>query len=344
MASDNQTRFFTEKITESITKKIGPLLIDTFEKEIKNIDLSQSPQIIELYNRASQQTDDINKNYSSIINLRDIILSNETDKRIILLNEQVAKHDEEISKNQQKIYEIMKNIEGSDDEDDGGLQKNGKSNQTVKERLDLCTNNCISLKEKVEAIDKRNNSMKKEFKEDIRLNLKNETFKVVETFKNKLESFTNKFEHELKNKIDQMGLATFENKMNSKLSIDLKDKLNRNELKKNNNLINRKIDSLENKISKTLVDTIIDLQMEEAPLLTKKNSRNVEICASCNQVLKTCNSISGHERSNTGINSSGGGAHSFRKTIYGSGFTQSQMPKINIMSPKKSFPELNKYS
>ena len=39
--------------------------------------------------------------------------------------------------------------------------------------------------------------------------------------------------------------------------MDLKDKLNKNDLKKNNLSINKKIDKLENKISKTLVDTII---------------------------------------------------------------------------------------
>ena len=51
-------------------------------------------------------------------------------------------------------------------------------------------------------------------------------------------------------------------------------------------LINRKIDSLENKISKTLVDTIIDLQMDEAPLIIKKAPNNIEVCASCNQIIQ----------------------------------------------------------
>ena len=69
----------------------------------------------------------------------------------------------------------------------------------------------------------------------------------------------------------------------------MKEKLDRVELKKNNNVIRRKIDSLENKISKTLVDTIIDLQMDEAPLIVKKNAKNYDLCASCNQPLKKQN-------------------------------------------------------
>jgi hypothetical protein len=42
---------------------------------------------------------------------------------------------------------------------------------------------------------------------------------------------------------------------------------------------------LENKISKTLVDTIIDLQMDDQPLLLKKNAKNIDKCASCGQNL-----------------------------------------------------------
>ena len=90
----------------------------------------------------------------------------------------------------------------------------------------------------------------------------------------------------------QSFFDNFENKMNSKLYTDLKDKLNRNDMKKNNNIISRKIDSLENKISKTLVDTIIDLQMDDAPLLLKKNSLNMELCASCNQPIQKTNYVS----------------------------------------------------
>ena len=133
--------------------------------------------------------------------------------------------------------------------------------------------------------EKKINSISKEVKDDMKANLRLDTFKVVEQFKLKLNSFTDKFENELKNKIDKMGLNVFENKLNSKLSIDLKDKLNKNDLKKNNFLINKKIDTLENKISKTLVDTIIDLQMDDVPLIVKKNQKNVELCASCNRPL-----------------------------------------------------------
>ena len=142
---------------------------------------------------------------------------------------------------------------------------------------------CQTISTKLISLENKNKSMTKEVKDDIKQNLKNETAKIMQQFKVRLESFTNKFEHELKNKIDQIGLSDFETKINNKFHIDLKEKLDKNELKKNNNIIKRKIDNLENKISKTLVDTIIDLQMDDQPLIIKKNVNGTDVCASCNQ-------------------------------------------------------------
>ena len=52
---------------------------------------------------------------------------------------------------------------------------------------------------------------------------------------------------------------------------------------------------MENKISKTLVDTLIDLQLDDAPLLVKK-SQGSDKCASCNQhiPLISSNNIINH--------------------------------------------------
>ena len=81
--------------------------------------------------------------------------------------------------------------------------------------------------------------------------------------------------------------------MNNKFYVDLREKLDKTDLKKNNNMLNRKIDNLESKISKTLVDTIIDLQMDEQPLIIKKNGNGVDVCASCNQPVNKINASGG---------------------------------------------------
>ena len=127
---------------------------------------------------------------------------------------------------------------------------------------------------------------------------------------------------------------------------------------KSNFVINKKIDTLENKISKTLVDTIIDLQMDEAPLIIKKTPNNLEICASCNQLiqkdkgyisnteqnslnsqtLQTMQTISNTKNHNNSNN------NRFRKTFYGFNRAQNSMPKINnVMSLRKELPDINKH-
>ena len=217
------------------------------------------------------------------------------------------------------------------------------------------------MNDKISSIESKYKSITKEIKDDIKSNLKVESIKTVSQFREKLELFTRRFEEELRNKIDQMGLNNFEKRMNTKIYYDLKDKLNRQEMQKNNNLINRKIDSLENKISKTLVDTIIDLQMDEAPLIMKKAPNNIEVCASCNQIIqkekenkslvnineqmspshisnnKCLNSLNYNKFVNNTTN------NKFRKTFYGFNKTQTSMPKINnVMSLKKELPDINK--
>ena len=49
-------------------------------------------------------------------------------------------------------------------------------------------------------------------------------------------------------------------------------------------MVLKQIENLENKISKTLVDTLIDLQLDDAPLLVKKSAQ-ADKCGSCNQIV-----------------------------------------------------------
>ena len=259
-----------------------------------------------------------------------------------MLNEQVLKLYENNNINNIKIGEVIREIEGSDnEEEDLEDNKKDKLNEgTIKERLCRLSKLYYEIKDRAVLLEKKNNSFNREIKEDVKSHLKIETTKIVDQFKNKLSIFTNKFEEELSNKIDQIGLYSFEKKINSKLYYELKDKLNKNELKKNNNLLNRKIDSLENKISKTLVDTIIDLQMDEAPLLFKKNNKNLEVCASCNQILQRNNSI------NSDISMSPNKSHinKYKTKIGKFNGVNTQTQTLNLktsLSTPKFLPEIN---
>jgi chromosome segregation ATPase len=288
--------FLQQNIEAQINEEVKNVTIEFLKNESKGIDLSQNPSILNLMESITKNSDDINKNYKSIIDIRDMLITHDNDKQMVEIKKKLAKLDEDNRNSKAKLYELAKNLEGSEEEEDIPINPNPNENaptvqephqsgMTFKEKINVLTATCQNLSEKVKVLEKKNQALTREVKDDIKQNLKNETQKVVDNFKLKLDSFSNKFEHELKNKIDHMGLSSFEHKMSNKFYGDLREKLDKNELRKNNNVINRKIDSLENKISKTLVDTIIDLQMDDQPLLLKKNAKNIDKCASCGQNL-----------------------------------------------------------
>ena len=281
-----------EKIQSSINDNISTLVEDIIIKNGRSIDLSNNSVILDIIRNNKNSFEEINQKLLSLSDNKGKI-SKDIEDKVDMLNQQVLKLYENNNINNIKIGEVIREIEGSDNEEEDleDNKKNKLNEGTIKERLSRLSNLYYEIKDRAVMLEKKNSSFNREIKEDVKSHLKIETTKIVDQFKNKLSIFTHKFEEELSNKIDQIGLYSFEKKINSKLYYELKDKLNKNELKKNNNLLSKKIDSLENKISKTLVDTIIDLQMDEAPLLLKKNNKNLEICASCNQILQKSNSI-----------------------------------------------------
>ena len=268
-------------IIKKLEKYINDNIINLINKEIENIDLTLNPKINELFLNLNQNREDIDKNSKTIVDLRNILISNPTKNDIINLKNEINSIEEELKSCNLKVLDITKNLEADEEDEDPQNALTG----TIGDKIIFLNKSCIGLNMKISAIENKNKNLTKEVKDDIKQNLKNETAKIMQQFKLRLESFGNKFEYQLKNKIDQIGLSDFETKMNSKLHTDLKDKLDKNDLRKNNNMIKRKIDNLETKISKTLVDTIIDLQMEDQPLIAKKNVNGVEICASCNQSM-----------------------------------------------------------
>lgn len=333
--------YIIEKIQSSINDNISSLVEDIINKNGRNIDLSNNSVILDLIRNNQNSFDEINQKILSLSDNKSKI-SKDIEEKVDMLNEQVLKLYENNNINNIKIGEVIREIEGSDNEEEDleDNKKNKLNEGTIKERLCRLSNLYCEIKDRAVMLEKKNNSFNREIKEDVKSHLKIETTKIVDQFKNKLSIFTHKFEDELNNKIDQIGLYSFEKKINSKLYYELKDKLNKNELKKNNNLLNRKIDSLENKISKTLVDTIIDLQMDEAPLLLKKNNKNLEVCASCNQLLQRNNSI------NSDISMSPNKSHinKYKSKIGKFNGVNSQTQTLNLktsLSTPKFLPEIN---
>ena len=288
--------FFAQNLENQINDQIKTLSVEIITKQIPTIDLSLNAQVSEMMASIQKHTDELNETYKSIVDIRSCLVSSELLDEIKDLKTRMDSSEEESRRIKYRVTELSKNIEGEEEEENNVMgvvneQPHASQGATFREKMNILTSTMQTLNDKVAVLEKKANALSREVKDDVKASLKNETAKVIDQFKVKLESFTNRFEHELKNKIDLMGLSSFEHKINNKLYVEMRDKLDKTDLKNNNNIINRKIDSLENKISKTLVDTIIDLQMDEAPLIVKKNMKNVEKCASCNQVLPQSNAM-----------------------------------------------------
>ena len=329
---------------EGNTKNIDDikrLIITTVNEEMKNISLIHNPKLSEIFQNISKCEEEISKNDSSIINIRNILAISPTQNDLLILRQDIERLNDESKK---KFNEIGRAINGEEEEEEDEDIKNGLAGFCLKKKINLLINKYHELFNKIIAVQNKNNSITKEIKEEVKQNLKNETLKVVEDFKLRLENFTAKFEIELRNKIDRGGLSIFEDKLNSKLKIDLKEKLDRTELKKNNNVIKRKIDSLENKISKTLVDTIIDLQMDEAPLIVKKNINNFELCASCNQPLKKAKYINTDRNFYKNNVNTIGGKNSFRNNSNHHISLNLNMNQTNTNFNNKKLPGISSYT
>ena len=360
---ETNVNYFNETLIDNLRNSLLAELNNNFremiKKEGKNIDLSKNAQILEIIKIITRHNEEINNINKSVIDLRKTLIALDVDKRINIILEKINSMEEMDDRNSKKILELNQAINGFNDKEESEDNEEKYDPTCIRGKIEITEKLFSAMSDKINSIENKYKSITKEIKDDIKSNLKYESIKTVNQFREKLELFTTRFEEELRNKIDQMGLNNFEKKLNSKIYFDLKDKLNRQEMQKNNNLINRKIDSLENKISKTLVDTIIDLQMDEAPLIVKKVPNNLEVCASCNQVIpkekENKSLINSEQMSQSHLNNnkslninkfiSNSTNNKFRKTFYGFNKTLTSMPKINnVISLKKELPDINKYS
>ena len=278
-----------------IEKRLKKNIHDFIQTELDKIDKSSNERMDKIENNQQKNVEDIKYNNKAILDIKNTLTNFSTKNDINKIKIEQEKINKECKINRMKIEDIVKNIEGQPNDDDEEEEKGQNNNiaVTTYEKIKLLNRTCQTLNNKISSLENRSRSITKEVKDDVKQNLKIETGKIMQQFRNKLDGFTTRFEYELRNKIDQIGLTDFENKMNNKFYVDLREKLDKTDLKKNNNMLNRKIDNLESKISKTLVDTIIDLQMDEQPLIIKKNGNGVDVCASCNQPVNKINASGG---------------------------------------------------
>ena len=270
---------------------------------LKKLDISKNPAILE-------QKKDIESNSNLLAEISEKIdlIKNESKERNKNFLNLIEKTQNEFNNNIIKLEKDIGSISLLNDEIDFceniilGKEQNEKYKKmskeeknaeisvgnSIKEEINMHGNYLNKLSEGINKVNNRINNLNKENLALIKKDLKSESNFILEDFKQGLKESINKIETQLKDKVDKLGLDQFWNKINEQLIEELKRKIDKKEMNKNNMYLKKKIDNLESKISRTLVDTLIDLQMDESPLIVKKNFReiNEQKCASCGQSLQ----------------------------------------------------------
>ena len=286
-------------------------LIETLESNfqtmivsyLKNLDITNNPKILEINKILEEQTNSINDLVS-----KSEETSKENANNINNYLQLLEKTKKEIENNIKTIEDNIINLPSMKGDLDyllgivfgneelekyKKMSKQEKINEisigtSIKEDITIHGNYLKKLSEGINKINSRLNNLNKENLAIIKKDLKNESNYILEDFKVGLKSSISKIEDQLRDKVDKLGLDQFWNKINEYLIEEMKQKIDKKEMNKNNLYLKKKIDNLESKISRTFVDTLIDLQMDEAPLLVKKNFREIteQKCASCGQYLQ----------------------------------------------------------
>ena len=297
----NTGNYVTLETFQDFEEKLPDLIISY----LSEYDFSSNPSIEKLQKYIDENRNMI-KELSSKIN--EIVLINTKNNQYY--NEIIDNLKKDVKSNIKKVETELEKLRSMQEdldflrllilgqEEDAKYQKMTKEEKknelligtSIKEEMTIQSNYLKKLSEGLNKVNSRINNLNKEILAMIKKDLKNESNFILEDFKSGLKDSIGKIERQLKDKVDKLGLDEFWNKINDQLVSEMKEKIDKKELNKNNMVLKRKIDNLESKISRTLVDTLIDLQMDETPLVVKRNYRDIRDitgpkCASCGQNL-----------------------------------------------------------
>ena len=282
-----------ENIDMKLNEKLTTKARDIVQGEINRVDLSSNPNFVELFNMLTHHTGELDKAFESIVDIRKNLLDQEIEDKVTKLATRADDNEASIRKMKFDIDELMKLLGHHSDKPEEGENGDGDTlnaggpvlTGSLKDHISLVAMKLQSLTAAHEKLEKRLDNLNKDILIVVKRDLKTESARILEEFKIDLRNSIARIEEQLRNKVDKFGLMEFGQRIDNRFSHEIKSKLDKTDLHKNNHVINKKIDSLENKISRTLVDTLIDLQLDEAPLMVKKSLKHEERCASCNQVL-----------------------------------------------------------
>lgn len=107
--------------------------------------------------------------------------------------------------------------------------------------------------------------------------MKEDSKNISSSLKSEIKILMERFNIQLKNKADVSFIESFILNMESKFKNEIQKKLDKADIQKNQNEVKKKIEFIENRLTKAFVDTIIEIKSNEIPIYSKNFNRNVNM-------------------------------------------------------------------
>ena len=142
---------------------IKKLIITTVNEEIKNISFLQNPKLSEIFQNINKCEEEISKNDSSIINIRNILALSPTQSDLMIIKQDIERLSEETKK---KFNEIIRNLNGEEEEEsEEDDNKSGLAGFCIKKKIDILIGKYHELFNKLTTVQNKSNSLNREIKE-----------------------------------------------------------------------------------------------------------------------------------------------------------------------------------
>ena len=189
------------------------------------------------YSENETKNIEITKLYESIIDLRRQMTEASNDSKVVDLKELPLKLID-IEGSIKNLKMLFENLSGADI-----LDSDGKDEQpmTLKEFVKSVISNNKVMTERLEKVNIKLDGINSDVLFKIKKDLMSESTSILNDFRSDLKSNLLKIEDQMRDKVDKLNMDELIRKFDQKIISEVSRKLDSNDLKKNKNVINRKV-------------------------------------------------------------------------------------------------------
>ena len=189
------------------------------------------------YSENETKNIEITKLYESIIDLRRQMTEASNDSKVVDLKELPLKLID-IEGSIKNLKMLFENLSGADI-----LDSDGKDEQpmTLKEFVKSVISNNKVMTERLEKVNIKLDGINSDVLFKIKKDLMSESTSILKDFRSDLKSNLLKIEDQMRDKVDKLNMDELIRKFDQKIISEVSRKLDRNDMKRNNNVINKKV-------------------------------------------------------------------------------------------------------